>query len=107
MRRPLSQSVTTSDRLVKRYSESDLSNVSVGIRVPHREAIPVRSDARVPGETDVIAQTEKHSESAFALGERSSRTGDGTSSDAARQEKTTGRRWVEADACVERPDRQR
>jgi hypothetical protein len=33
--------------LVERYSESDLSNVRVDIRVPHREAIPERRDAGI------------------------------------------------------------
>src|ERR1700741_3501519 len=47
-----------SERLVQRYCEPDLSDVGIGVRVLHGVAIPVRRDAHVASDADVVAHTE-------------------------------------------------
>jgi len=51
--------------LVERYCEPYLSNIRICIRVPHREAIPVRCDARILCHTNIISEPEYHSEASL------------------------------------------
>src|SRR6266550_9558227 len=47
--------------LVERYCEPYLSNIRVCIRIPHREATPVRREACIASHPNIVANPEKHS----------------------------------------------
>src|SRR2546430_4027803 len=90
------------ERLVQRYGEPDLPDVGIGVRVLHSVAVPVRSDARVVGDTNVVAHAENRTATGFSRAAESGRArSNRPNSHATGEEKTTVRLGVEPNASVD------
>ena len=68
---------------MERYGEPHLSDVRICVRVPHREAIPVRCDTRIFRYTNIIPEPEQHSEAGLCGGITKPTGADGADSYAA------------------------
>src|SRR5256714_13466043 len=92
---------------MQRYGEPDLADVGIGVRVLHRIAVPVRGDARVAGDANVVAHTEDRTATGFRRAAESGRAcSNRANSHATGEEKATVRLGVEPNASVDFVDGQ-
>src|SRR3982750_3453613 len=76
--------------LVKRYRQAYLSNVRIDVRVAHRERIPVRGNARILGDTNIIADSENRADARLSVAVARNAEASGAYAKTARHEKAAG-----------------